>query len=128
MAQINSSMEYISSSLSSSDVIASNSINDFGLIAAMTGVRNYASTYTRELWGNTQIKYENQTSFGSEPSSENYQQLRSGCVTWFYFDKTVSELSRPSLEPFAVIRFEDDFGAVLELSNLSQIPKECFDS
>jgi len=128
MVQINSSMEYISSSLSSSDVIASNSLNDFGLIAAMTGVRNYASTYTRGLWGNTQVRYENQTSFGSEPNAENYQQLRSGCVTWFYFDKTVSELSRPSWEPFAIIRFEDDFGAVLELSNLSQIPKRCFDS
>ena len=128
MAQINQSMEYISSSLSSSDVIASNSLNDFGLIAAMTGARNYASTYTRGLWGNTEIRYENQSSFGSEPSFENYQHLRSGCVTWFYFDKTVSELSRLSWEPFAVIRFEDDFGLVLELSDLSQIPKTCFDS
>ena len=128
MAQINQSMEYISSALSSTDVIASNSLNDFGLIAAMTGVRNYASTYTRGLWGNTEIRYEIQSSFGSEPSSDNYQYLRSGCVTWFYFDKTVSELSRLSWEPFAVIRFEDDFGVVLELSDLSQIPKRCFDS
>ncbi len=128
MGQIDRSMEYISSSLSSSDVIASNSLSEFGLIAAMTGVRNYASTYMRGLWGNTEIRYENQSSFGSEPSFENYQHLRSGCVTWFYFDKTVSEMSRPSWGPFAVIRFEDDFGAVLQLSNLSPIPTDCFDS
>ena len=125
MAQIQPSMQSVSSLATYSDVIASNSLDDFGLIAAMTGVRNFASTYTRQLWGNTEIRYQNQTSFGTDPNSNNYEVLRDGCVTLFFHDKFVSEINRTTLEPYATIMFEDEFGAVLKLSEGYSIPEEC---
>ena len=125
MAQIQPSMQSVSSLATYSDVIASNSLDDFGLIAAMTGVRNFASTYTRQLWGNTEIRYQNQTSFGTDPNSNNYEVLRDGCVTLFFHDKSVSEINRTTLEPYAIIIFEDEFGAVLKLSEGYSIPEEC---
>ena len=125
MTQIGSSMEFIESSATSSDVIASNSLDDFGLIAAMTGIRNFASTYTRQLWGNTEIRYENQSSFGEAPNSNNYEFLRDGCVTLFFHDKSFSEINRTTLEPYATIMYEDEFGAVLKMSNLVKLPTNC---
>lgn len=125
MTHIKPAMKFISSALSPSDVIASNSPDDFGLIAAMTGVRNFASTYTRQLWGNTALRYENQTSFGAEPNLASYRYLRYGCVTWFYYDKSVSETPRTTWDPYAVIRFEDDFGTVLELNDHLRSPNKC---
>ena len=125
MAQIKPSMQSVSSLAAPSDVIASNSLNDFGLIAAMTGIRNFASTYTRQLWGNTEIRYENQTSFGAYPNSNNYEFLRNGCVTLFFHDKSVSGINRATLEPYATIMYEDEFGAVLKLSESYPIPEEC---
>lgn len=125
MTHIKPAMKFISSALSPSDVIASNSPDDFGLIAAMTGVRNFASTYTRQLWGNTALRYENQTSFGAEPNLASYRYLRDGCVTWFYYDKSVSETPRTTWDPYAVIRFEDDFGTVLELNDHLRSPNKC---
>ena len=118
-------MQSVSSLAAPSDVIASKSLNDFGLIAAMKGIRNFASTYTRQLWGNTEIRYENQTSFGAYPNSNNYEFLRNGCVTLFFHDKSVSEINRDTLEPYATIMFEDEFGAVLKLSESYPIPEEC---
>ena len=124
-AQIEPSMKFIESSATPSDVIASNSLDDLGLIAAMTGIRNFASTYTRNLWGNTEIRYENQSSFGADPNSNNYDFLRDGCVTLFFQDKSVAGLNRATLEPYATIMYEDEFGAVLKLSESYPIPEEC---
>jgi len=44
-SQLNTALQFVEVNSSSIDVIASNSTTDLGLIAAVTGVRNFATSY-----------------------------------------------------------------------------------
>jgi hypothetical protein len=117
---------YINSELRMKDVLASNSVTDKGLLAALTGVRNYASSYHDNLWGGEEHRYIEQNVFAKDPSEKSYVALRNGCVTWFYYDKDESPGKAKSFEPYAKTKYEDEHGAVLKLSESYPLPDECF--
>ena len=124
--QLNPALQFVEANSSSSDVIASNSTTDQGLIAAITGVRNFATSYIPNLWGGVEDRYIYQSRFGQAGSFADYDSLRQGCVTWFYVDKTEPETYRRSWEPYAKVQYEDEFGAVLKMSNLVKLPSNCY--
>ena len=124
--RINRATVYINSELRMEDVLASNSVTDKGLLAALTGVRNYASSYHDNLWGGEEHRYIEQDVFAKDPSEKSYVALRNGCVTWFYYDKDASLGKAKSFEPYATTKFEDEYGAVLKLSESYPLPDECF--
>lgn len=123
--QLNPALRFVEVNSSSFDVIASNSTLDQGLIAAVTGVRNFATSYIPNFWGGVSDRYIYQSKFGRDGSFAVYQALRQGCVTWFYLDKTEPGVSQRNWEPFAKIQYEDEFGAVLKMSNLVKLPSNC---
>jgi len=116
---------FINSEISMEDVLASNSVTDKGLLAALTGIRNYASSYYPNLWGGEEHRYIEQDIFATDPSEKPYVDLRKGCVTWFYYDKDGSPGKAKSFEPYATTMYEDEFGAVLKLSESYPLPDEC---
>ena len=124
--RINRATIFINSELRMDDVLASNSVTDKGLLAALTGVRNYASSYHDNLWGGEEHRYIEQDVFAKDPSEKSYVALRKGCVTWFYYDKDESPGKVKSFEPYATTKFEDEYGAVLKLSASYPLPDECF--
>ncbi|CAB4765559.1 unannotated protein [freshwater metagenome] len=123
--QLNSALQFVEMNSTSFDVIASNSTTDQGLIAAVTGVRNFATSYIPNFWGGVSDRYFFQSKFGRDGSFADYDSLRQGCVTWFYVDKNDLETDRRSWEPYAMVQYEDEFGAVLKMSNLVKLPSNC---
>ena len=124
-AQLKPAMQFLERNTSLLDVIASNSTTDQGFIPASTGVRSFATSYLPNFWGGVEDRYIRQSSFGFNGSFADYRFLRQGCVTWFYVDKTEPKMNKRLWEPFAKIRYEDEFGAVLELSQLVKLPSSC---
>ena len=124
-SQLIPALRFVEVNSSSFDVIASNSTTDQGLIAAVTGVRNFATSYLPNFWGGVSDRYIHQSTFGRDGSFADYKFLRQGCVTWFYVDKTEPEMYERIWEPYAKIQYEDEFGAVLKMSNLVELPSKC---
>ena len=124
-AQLNTALQFVEVNSSSIDVIASNSTTDQGLIAAVTGVRNFATSYLPNFWGGVSDRYIHQSKFGRDGSFAEYNSLRQGCVTWFYLDKTEPGVYPRIWQPFAEIQYEDEFGAVLRMSELVKLPSNC---
>jgi hypothetical protein len=124
-AQLNTALQFVEVNSSSIDVIASNSTTDQGLIAAVTGVRNFATSYLPNFWGGVSDRYIHQSKFGRDGSFAEYNSLRQGCVTWFYLDKTEPGVYPRIWQPFAEIQYEDEFGAVLRMSDLVKLPSNC---
>jgi len=124
-SQLNTALQFVKVNSSSIDVIASNSTTDQGLIAAVTGVRNFATSYLPNFWGGVSDRYIHQSKFGRDGSFAEYNSLRQGCVTWFYLDKTEPGVYPRIWQPFAEIKYEDEFGAVLRMSDLVKLPSNC---
>ena len=124
-SQLNPALQFVEINSSSIDVIASNSTTDQGLIAAATGVRNFATSYLPTFWGGFSERYIHQSKFGLDGSFAEYNSLRQGCVTWFYLDKTEPGVYPRIWQPFAEIEYEDEFGAVLRMSDLVKLPSNC---
>jgi hypothetical protein len=124
--RLTNSTLYINKNLDTHDLIASNSLSDLGLLAALTSIRNYASSYAPNLWGGEEHRYIEQDVFAKDPSEKSYVALRNGCVTWFYYDKDESPGKAKSFEPYAKTKYEDEHGAVLKLSESYPLPDECF--
>ena len=123
--EVQGAIKFISSILTLDDVIADNSSNNI-LIAAGTGIRFYASTYGRDFSIAHDDRFIAQAQFAENPTPFNYEHLRNGCVTWFYYDKDESPGKVKSFEPYATTKFEDEYGAVLKLSASYPLPDECF--
>ena len=128
LGRVKEATNYMKSEMNLEDVLASNSVTDKGLLAALTGIRNYGSSYYPNLWGGEEHRYIEQDVFAKDPSEETYVALRNGCVTWFYYDKGQVGLRGEvkSFEPYASTKYEDDYGAVLKLSESYPLPDECF--
>ncbi len=126
MQRLTNSTLFISKNLDTHDLIASNSLSDLGLLAALTSIRNYASSYAPNLWGGEEHRYIEQDVFAKDPSEKSYVALRNGCVTWFYYDKDKSPGKAKTFEPYAKTKYEDEHGAVLKLSESYPLPDECF--
>jgi hypothetical protein len=124
--RLTNSTLFINKNLDTHDLIASNSLSDLGLLAALTSIRNYASSYAPNLWGGEEHRYIEQDVFAKDPSEKSYVALRNGCVTWFYYDKDESPGKAKSFEPYAKTKYEDEHGAVLKLSESYPLPDECF--
>ena len=116
---------FILTSFDVNDVLADNSSDNI-LLAAGTGTRSYASTYGRAFSIAHDERFVTQLEFAQNPNLSNYEYLRNGCVTWFYFDKDDSSGEAKSFEPYATTKFEDEYGAVLKLSASYPLPDECF--
>jgi len=116
---------YLRNNLNFYDLIASNSAADKGLLAALTGIRNYGSSYFPNQWGGEENRYVEQDIFAKDLSENSYLVLRDGCVTWFYFDKEDTPGKSKSFEPYATTLYEDEYGAVLKLSESYPVPDEC---
>jgi hypothetical protein len=117
-------VKFMSAELKPSDVLASNSTSDFGLLAAMTGIRNFASSYVSEMQG-VEDRFPIQFSFAQTPNDETYKALRSKCVTWFYYDRDENNTEVSDFVPFADIAYEDEIGVLLKLSNQVNLPSTC---
>lgn len=124
-SQLKPAMQFLERNTSLLDVIASNSTTDQGFIPASTGVRSFATSYLPNFWGGVEDRYIRQSSFGFNGSFADYRFLRQGCVTWFYVDKTEPKMYKRLWEPYAKIRYEDEFGYALELSKLLKLPSSC---
>ena len=107
------------------DVLADNSSSNI-LIMARTGIRSYASTYGRTFSIGHDERFIAQAQFAENPIPSNYEYLRNGCVTWFYYDKDESPGKAKSFWPYATTMYEDEFGAVLKLSESYPLPEECY--
>jgi hypothetical protein len=116
---------FISNSFDVDDVLADNSSDNI-LIAAGTGFRSYASTYGRSFSIAHDERFVAQSKFAQTPNLSDYEYLRNGCVTWFYYDKDESPGKAKSFEPYAMTKYEDEHGAVLKLSESYPLPDECF--
>lgn len=117
--------DFISATFGFTDVFADNSTNNI-LISASTGIRSYASTYGRTFSIGHDDRYIAQIDFAKNADLSNYKHLRNTCVTIFYYDKGVTLGKAKSFEPYASIIYEDDFGAVLKLSESHPLSAECF--
>ncbi len=125
--RIQRATNYLVSELRFEDVLASNSVTDKGLLAALTGARNYGSSYFPNLWSGEEHRYVDQKKFADSPSKKSYEALRDGCVTWFYYDKDKTAGKVKFFEPYATSMYEDEFGTVLKLSETYPLPDECLD-
>ena len=119
-----SAVAFTNENLFPQDVIASNSTTEKGLLAAMTGVRNFASSYTSDMQG-VESRYPAQANFAISPSQETYKALRQECVTWFYFDLEEINTQIPSFEEFATVEFKDEFGFLLKLNDKTELSSDC---
>jgi hypothetical protein len=117
-------VKFMATELDSSDVLASNSTSDFGLLAAMTGIRNYASSYVSDMQG-VESRFPKQFSFAQNPSDQTYSALRNECVTWFYYDRDENNTEINDFKPFAEIAYEDEIGVLLKLSSQVGLPSFC---
>jgi hypothetical protein len=79
--RLTNSTLFINKNLDTHDLIASNSLSDLGLLAALTSIRNYASSYAPNLWGGEEHRYIEQDVFAKDPSEKSYVALRNGCVS-----------------------------------------------
>jgi hypothetical protein len=116
--------KFIATELNPSDVLASNSTTDFGLLAAMTGIRNYASSYVSDMQG-VEARFPKQFSFAQSPSKQTYADLRIECVTWFYYNRDENNTEIDDFKPFADVAYEDPTGVLLKLSSQVALPSEC---
>ena len=126
LIRVQRATNYLVSELNFEDVLASNSVTDKGLLAALTGIRNYGSSYFPNLWSGEEHRYVDQKVFADLPLKRSYEALRAGCVTWFYYDKGDAPGKAKTFEPYATTMYEDEFGAVLKLSESYPIPEECY--
>ncbi|MFM9093853.1 MAG: hypothetical protein ACKORD_03105 [Acidimicrobiaceae bacterium] len=117
-------VQFMTTDLNSSDVLASNSTSDLGLLAAMTGIRNYASSYVSDMQG-VEDRFSKQFSFAQNPTNQTYLDLRNECVTWFYYDRDENNTEISDFAPFAEIKFEDETGVLLKLSSQIGQPTSC---
>jgi hypothetical protein len=117
-------VKFMATELDSSDVLASNSTSDFGLLAAMTGIRNYASSYVSDMQG-VESRFPKQFSFAQNPSDQTYSALRNECVTWFYYDRDENNTEINDFKPFAEVSYEDETGVLLKLSSQVGLPSFC---
>ncbi|MFZ9333960.1 MAG: hypothetical protein ACO24N_06945, partial [Ilumatobacteraceae bacterium] len=117
-------VKFMATELDSSDVLASNSTSDFGLLAAMTGIRNYASSYVSDMQG-VESRFPKQFSFAQNPSDQTYSALRNECVTWFYYDRDENNTEINDFKPFAEVTYEDETGVLLKLSSQVGLPTFC---
>jgi hypothetical protein len=117
-------VKFMATELDSSDVLASNSTSDFGLLAAMTGIRNYASSYVSDMQG-VESRFPKQFSFAQNPSDQTYSALRNECVTWFYYDRDENNTEINDFKPFAEVTYEDETGVLLKLSSQVGLPSFC---
>jgi hypothetical protein len=117
-------VKFMETKLDSSDVLASNSTSDFGLLAAMTGIRNYASSYVSDMQG-VEGRFPKQFSFAQNPTDQTYSALRNECVTWFYYDRDENNTEISDFMPFAEVTYEDEFGVLLKLSSQVGLPSFC---
>ncbi len=115
---------FIRSNLGASDVLASNSTSDKGLLAAMTGIRNFASSYVSDMQG-VEARFLTQFSFAKDPSIETYATLRNQCVTWFYYSRDENNTDVDNFKRFAEISYADEIGVVLKLSDTTGLPDSC---
>ena len=122
--ELEPAVKFMSVELNSGDVIASNSTSDFGLLAAMTGIRNFASSYVSDMQG-VEDRFQKQFSFAQNPTEQTYAALRNECVTWFYYDRDENNTEISAFKPFAEIAFEDETGVLLKLSNQVGLPSLC---
>ncbi len=126
LIRVQRATNYLVSELNFEDVLASNSVTDKGLLAALTGIRNYGSSYFPNLWSGEEHRYVDQKVFADLPLKRSYEALRAGCVTWYYYDKGDVAGKAKTFEPYATTMYEDEFGAVLKLSESYPIPEECY--
>ena len=117
-------VKFMATELDSSDVLASNSTSDFGLLAAMTGIRNYASSYVSDMQG-VEGRFPKQFSFAQNPTDQTYSALRNECVTWFYYDRDENNTEINDFKPFAEVTYEDETGVLLKLSSQVGLPSFC---
>jgi hypothetical protein len=117
-------VKFMATELDSSDVLASNSTSDFGLLAAMTGIRNYASSYVSDMQG-VEGRFPKQFSFAQNPTDQTYSALRNECVTWFYYDRDENNTEVNDFKPFAEVTYEDETGVLLKLSSQVGLPSFC---
>jgi len=122
--ELEPAVRFMSTKLNSRDVLASNSTSDFGLLAAMTGIRNFASSYVSDMQG-IEDRFPIQFSFAKTPTSQTYTALRKNCVTWFYYDRDENNTKVSDFMPFAEIAYEDEFGVLLKLSSQVVLPNVC---
>ena len=122
--ELASAAHFMRSNLSASDVLASNSTSDKGLLAAMTGIRNFASSYVSDMQG-VEARFPMQFSFARAPSAETYAALRNQCVTWFYYSRDENNTDVNNFKRFAEISYEDEIGVVLKLSDTTRLPDNC---
>ena len=127
IVRLKSATSFLASELEPQDLLASNSITDRGLLAALTGIRNYGNSYWPNLWGGNEQRYLKQKFFVEYPQNSIYEGLRNDCVTWFYYDKKDAPGKPKTFEPYATTMYEDEFGAVLKLSESYPLPEECLD-
>ena len=125
ISQISRAMNFLSKKAIDKDVIASNRKKPDALLPALTKLRSYADSYTKGHSSATTARYLLMDEFVKSPSDRSYRTLRGGCVTWFYVDKTEPEMYQRIWEPYAKIHYEDEFGAVLKMSNLVKLPSKC---
>ena len=117
-------VKFMATELDSSDVLASNSTSDFGLLAAMTGIRNYASSYVSDMQG-VEGRFPKQFSFAQNPTDQTYSALRNECVTWFYYDRDENNTEINDFKPFAEVAYEAETGVLLKLSSQVGLPSFC---
>jgi hypothetical protein len=117
-------VRFMSTGLKPNDVLASNSTSDFGLLAAMTGIRNFASSYVSDMQG-VEDRFLIQFSFAKTPTTRTYTALRNECVTWFYYDRDENNTEVRDFVQFADIAYEDEIGVLLKLSNQVDLPSTC---
>ena len=122
--ELEPAVKFMATELNSGDVLASNSTSDFGLLAAMTGIRNFASSYVSDMQG-VEYRFPMQFAFAQSPSNQTYTSLRSECVTWFYYDRDENNTKISAFKPFAEIAYEDEVGVLLKLSNQLDLPSTC---
>ena len=122
--ELTAAAHFMRSNLNASDVLASNSTSDKGLLAAMTGIRNFASSYVSDMQG-VEARFPMQFSFAQAPSAETYAALRNQCVTWFYYSRDENNTDINNFKPFAEISYEDEIGVVLKLSDATPLPDNC---
>ena len=117
-------VKFMATELNPGDVLASNSTSDFGLLAAMTGIRNFASSYVSDMQG-VENRFPKQFSFAQNPTEPTYLALRNECVTWFYYDRDENNTDIAEFTPFAEVTYEDATGVLLRLSDQVGLPSSC---
>lgn len=125
MLKVLGAVEYIKLNVVKSDIIADN-FDASVLLPALTGVRSFASSYGRDFSSGHNERYSIQRQFYEQPTTSNLRYLRSNCVTWYFVYKGGDSKALQSFEPYATTMYEDEYGAVLKLSESYPLPDECF--